>query len=290
MIEIRIQKELSAAQGPMTLTVEQTLSSQQFLAISGPSGSGKTSLLRILAGLARPDRGFLRVGQQVWMDTDRGVFLPPQKRHVGVVFQDYALFPNMTVGDNLRYALDRRGDPAVIDELIETMELEQLTGQFPRTLSGGQQQRVALARALVRRPNLLLLDEPLSALDTDLRQRLQNYILRVHHQFGLTTVLVSHDYSEIRKMADQVWRLENGHVTYAGAPALLPTPENWAEATVAATVLRCRSTRGSFELTVRLPSGKTIQMPYRDTPAPSPGEQIAITISGPVRTAAARQP
>lgn len=272
----------------MTLRVGQKLAPKQFLAISGPSGGGKTTLLRILAGLARPDRGFLQVGDRVWMDTDKRLFLPPQKRDVGMVFQDYALFPNMTVGKNLHYALGRSDNPQVIDELIETMELEQLTDEFPRTLSGGQQQRVALARALVRRPNLLLLDEPLSALDTDLRQRLQNYILRVHHQFGLTTILVSHDYSEINKMADQVWRLENGQVTYAGSPDRLPKPENWSEATVAATVMRCRSQRGSFEVTVRLPSGKIIQMPYRGQVAPNPGEQIAVTISGPVRTATGR--
>jgi len=284
MIEVNITMKLTAAQGPMTLDVDQQLPQGQFLAVSGPSGSGKTTLLRILAGLARPDQGYLRVGADVWMNTSYHTFLPPQKRHVGVVFQDYALFPNMTVDENLRFALGRGDDSRVIDELIDTMELEQLTGQYPRTLSGGQQQRVALARALVRRPNLLLLDEPLSALDTDLRQRLQNYILRVHHQFGLTTVLVSHDYSEIRKMADQVWRLENGRVTYAGPPTRLAPPENWAEASVAATVLRCRSAKGIFEVTIRLPSGKTVQIPYHGSIAPNPGEQIAVTISGPVRT------
>lgn len=288
MIDLRLDKKLSAAQGPMTLQIDHRLEQHQFLAISGPSGSGKTTLLRILAGLARPDRGFLQVGDRVWMDTGKRLFLPPQKRDVGMVFQDYALFPNMTVGKNLHYALARGDDPRVIDELIETMELEQLTDELPGTLSGGQQQRVALARALVRRPNLLLLDEPLSALDTDLRQRLQNYILRVHHQFGLTTILVSHDYSEISKMADQVWRLENGKVTYAGPPADLPKPENWSEATVAATVMRCRAVRESFEVTVRLPSGKTVQIPYRGEVPPNPGETIAVTISGPVRTATGR--
>lgn len=280
MMQIQIRKTLSAAQGPMTLNVEASLERRQFLAITGPSGSGKTTLLRVLAGLTRPDFGFLLVGDRVWLDTRDKTFLPPQKRDVGMVFQDYALFPNMTVGDNLRFALGRREDSRVVDELIDTMELAQLTREYPKTLSGGQRQRVALARALVRRPDLLLLDEPLSALDTDLRQRLQNYILRVHGQFGLTTILVSHDYGEIRKLADQVWRLDNGRITYSGTPQEFPAPENWAETTVAGTILRCASTQGSYLLTVRLPSGKIMELPYRGKVAPGPGRQIEVAISG----------
>lgn len=219
MVHIQLQKQLLAAQGPMRLDVQLQVAPGSFVALTGPSGSGKTTLLRLLAGLARPESGYIEFNEDVWLDTGAGIARSPQRRRVGLVFQDYALFPNMTVGANLRYPLER-GQPAdIVEELIRIMEIEELVGRYPDTLSGGQQQRVALARALVRRPNLLLLDEPLSALDLELRAKLQDYILRVHDRFRLTTVLVSHSRNEIRKMADRVLRLQNGRIVADGPPS-----------------------------------------------------------------------
>jgi molybdate transport system ATP-binding protein len=170
-----------------------------------------------LAGLLNPDDGRISVACEVWLDTANKINLQPQRRNIGIVFQDYALFPNMSVKKNLEYALDRGQDRKAVDELIEVMELQKLCDRYPDMLSGGQKQRVALARALVRKPALLLLDEPLSALDNEMRSKLQDHILQVHRHYSLTTILVSHDISEIFRMSDKILVLENGRITKQGS-------------------------------------------------------------------------
>lgn len=219
MIDIQIQKKLKAAQGDMLLEVALQIREHSFVALYGRSGAGKTSLLRILAGLLRPDQGKIALSDTVWLDSSKHFFLPPQKRKVGLVFQDYALFPNMNVEENLRFALRRGQEEKIIGELMEMMELEGLQKQKPSKLSGGQQQRVALARALVQKPQLLLLDEPLSALDLEMRHKLQQYLLRVHREYQLTTIMISHDVAEISHMADEVIHLELGKIKQQGKPA-----------------------------------------------------------------------
>ena len=221
MIQADISHPLHTASGRGKLELAFQLHQGELLALSGPSGGGKTTLLRILAGLLIPQQGKIQFQNQLWLDTSARIRLRPQERQVGMVFQDYALFPHMTVAQNLRYALPKGGRHTTIDELVQTVELEELLHRYPQQLSGGQQQRVALARALVRRPSLLLLDEPLSALDSPMRARLQDYILHAHRTFELTTVLVSHDYQEIRKMAHRMIRLENGRIAEEGAPETL---------------------------------------------------------------------
>lgn len=218
MIQIQIHKALLSAQGKMALRVNIGVEPGQFLAITGPSGSGKTTLLRVIAGLSPTEYGRIKYNGDTWLDTENGANWSPQRRRVGLVFQDYALFPNMTVRENLEYPLEKGQPSDIIDELIHIMEIEELTSRFPATLSGGQQQRVALARALVRRPNLLLLDEPLSALDAAMRTKLQDYILRVHKRFHLTTLLVSHNEEEVTRMADWMIRLEEGQIIEEGPP------------------------------------------------------------------------
>jgi molybdate transport system ATP-binding protein len=218
MIQTSLRKALHAATGPMTLDIQLDILTGEFLAITGASGSGKTTLLRLLAGLEKPEEGRILVDGAVWLDSARGIQLPIQERKVGLVFQEYALFPNMTVLENLEYGLGKGQSKAIIDELIGITELEQLLGRYPSKLSGGQQQRVALARALVRRPKLLLLDEPLSALDSRMRERLQNYILQAHQAFSLTTLLVSHDHREIFKLADRVISLKHGKISQPDLP------------------------------------------------------------------------
>jgi molybdate transport system ATP-binding protein len=211
-LELQIKKQLHAADGLMHLDLALELDECTFLGITGSSGSGKTTLLRLIAGLTHADEGYIRFGDQVWLDTSKGIFKKPQDRNVGMVFQDYALFPNMTVLQNLRYALDKGKEDRIIDEIIHIMELEQLVTRYPDRLSGGQQQRVALARALVRQPALLLMDEPLSALDVEMRMKLQSYIQNIHEAFGLVSILVSHDFREIYRLASKVVHLKAGRL------------------------------------------------------------------------------
>lgn len=218
MIDIQIHKKLKAAQGNMLLDIDLQISPSSFVALYGKSGAGKTSLLRILAGLLHPDKGKVSIGEEIWLDTSSGHNLPPQKRQVGLVFQDYALFPNMTVAENLSFALRKNQAATIIEELMEMMELNGLQKQKPWQLSGGQQQRVALARALVQKPQLLLLDEPLSALDLEMRHKLQQYLLRVHREYQLTTIMISHDADEIANMADEVVYLAQGKIRQKGSP------------------------------------------------------------------------
>jgi len=216
MTEIEVRKTLQSATGPFEIDFSCTLEEGSFTALYGPSGAGKTSILRMLSGLMTPDSGKITVGNLLWynMSLNRKT----QDRNVGYVFQDYALFPNMTVRENLRYALAKGDDPSIVEELITIVDLGQLKDRKPGTLSGGQQQRVALARALVRKPALLLLDEPLSALDRQMRIRLQDYLIRVHREFGLTTLIVTHDTSEVIRLCDRIISIDMGKVVYDGRP------------------------------------------------------------------------
>lgn len=218
MIQIDLQKTLNSSEGKMDLQINLSLASGVFMALYGASGAGKTSLLSMLAGLLSPDKGMIEVNGQVWLDTHKKINLRVQDRKIAYVFQDYALFPNMTVQQNLQYALGKKQDKTIIAELIEMTELGDLQHQKPGALSGGQKQRVALARALVRKPDLLLLDEPLSALDAAMRFKLQDYIREMHLRFGLTTILVSHEISEIFRLADQVCIVEQGKILRQGSP------------------------------------------------------------------------
>ena len=218
MIRFSLHKKLKASTGDMQLDVECHIDQGKLVTLFGESGAGKTSILRMLAGLLIPEKGTIEVNNSVWLDTQKGINLKPQQRKTGYVFQDYALFPNMTVKENLEYALDKNQDIGIVKELIEIIELTDLQDRKPETLSGGQKQRIALARALVRQPQILMLDEPLSALDRAMRTKLQDYILHVHRKYNLTTILVSHEMSEIFKLSDQMLVLENGTITGQGTP------------------------------------------------------------------------
>lgn len=225
MIELSLKKELRSASGAMLLDLELMVGDGDLLTLYGRSGAGKTSLLMLLSGLMRPDRGRIVVRGKVWTDTEKGIHLKPQQRNVGMVFQDYALFPNMTVRENMTYALRDPGQDREISHLVEIMDLGDLQDRKPDTLSGGQKQRVALARALVNKPDLLLLDEPLSALDPEMRGKLQHYILEVHREYGLTTLLISHDVTEIIRMSDYVVEMDQGKILRRAAPGEIFTSE-----------------------------------------------------------------
>jgi molybdate transport system ATP-binding protein len=218
MIRIKVRKSLLMAEGAQELAVDVRLSPGSFNTLYGSSGAGKTTLLKILAGLIQPDEGLIEVNGHTWLDTTRKINLAPQKRKIGFVFQDYALFPHMTVRENLQYAVQEKQNRPVIDELLELVSLQPLADRKPGTLSGGQQQRVALVRALVRQPQILLLDEPLSALDLEMRQALQGEIFRLHQAFGTTTLMVSHQLTEIYRLSDRILWLEKGRISRQGAP------------------------------------------------------------------------
>jgi molybdate transport system ATP-binding protein len=212
-------KMLHTSNGNQPLDVSFELQQGRLLTIYGPSGAGKTTLLRILAGLTDLDSGHIEINGESWRDTRQKINIPVRKRSVGMVFQDFALFPNLTVKENLEFALQKGEDKRLVAELIELMELSSLQDIRPARLSGGQQQRVALGRAIARRPGLLLLDEPLSALDDDMRYKMQDHILQAHRQYQLTTILVSHSLPEIFRLSDEVLCLEEGRITKKGAPA-----------------------------------------------------------------------
>ena len=219
MIEFRVKKQLNFAGSGTELDVEFSILPGKLVTLYGKSGAGKTSILRILAGLLDAEQGRITVSGDCWFDSESGIDLSPQRRSVGIVFQDYALFPNMTVRENLTFALRKGQEANIVEELIAITELGNLQHRKPQSLSGGQQQRVALARALVQKPKVLLLDEPLSALDREMRSTLQQYILKAHRTYGLNTILVSHDVTEVAEMSDRVMVIEEGKIIRSGSPA-----------------------------------------------------------------------
>lgn len=197
--------------------VDLDVESGEFLTLLGPSGSGKTTLLMVLAGFVRPDHGSLHFG-----DTDV-IRLAPHRRDVGMVFQSYALFPHLDVADNIGFPLKLRGVPKAearrrVDAVLDLVQLPDLGGRSVDALSGGQRQRVALARAIVFEPRILLMDEPLSALDKQLRERMQIELRSLHDRLGITTVCVTHDQREALTMSDRVAVIDNGRIVQLGTP------------------------------------------------------------------------
>ena len=210
-----------AQPGPIPLDVTLACPAGELLALVGPSGSGKTTVLRTIAGLYRPREGRVRCGDQTWLDTGAGTALPPQRRRVGMVFQDYALFPHLDVRANVTAALghlsrDRRRDRA--NALLEQVNLAGLEDRLPATLSGGQQQRVAIARALAREPQVLLLDEPFSAVDQVTRRKLRRELAALRSALRVPVVLVTHDLEEAAMLADRLCILHHGETLQSGAP------------------------------------------------------------------------
>lgn len=226
MIQINIIKPLHTAEGTINLTVNKEIQNGDFLTLFGKSGSGKTTLLRIIAGLETPQSGEIIVDGEIWFDSSKNINLTPQKRNVGFVFQDYALFPNMTIQQNLEFALDNKKELKRVKEILNIMEIENLANMKPENLSGGQKQRVALARTLMTNPKILLLDEPLSALDNSMRIKLQDELLAIHQRFNMTSILVSHDITEVFKLSTRVFKISSGEITEDGTPSSVFTNQN----------------------------------------------------------------
>ena len=220
----REQAPLSVAlkqAGPIPLDVALDCRPGELLAIIGPSGSGKTTVLRSIAGLYRPVWGRILAGNEVWLDTETGTDLSPQMRSVGLMFQDYALFPHLSALDNVRLAMLRSEEPARSRHaaaLLARVHLQGLEARKPDQLSGGQKQRVALARALARDPKVLLLDEPFSAVDRMTREPLKEEIAAVHRSLDIPMLLVTHDLEEAQALADRICVLHAGKTLQIGAP------------------------------------------------------------------------
>lgn len=212
MISLNIKKELHGSNGVMNLDINLSLQNREFVALSGVSGSGKTTLLRVLAGLEEAS-GEIIVDGEIWLNEK--IKKPIQKRDIGFVFQDYALFENLSVIDNLLYV---KKDKDLAKQLLSLTDLYELKNRYPNSLSGGQKQRVSLCRALMKRPKILLMDEPLSALDPHMRLKLQDEILTLHKEFKTTTIMVSHDPSEMYKLASRVLVLKDGKIIDDGLP------------------------------------------------------------------------
>jgi iron(III) transport system ATP-binding protein len=194
----------------------------EFISLLGPSGCGKTTTLRLLAGFLQPDRGEIKVGREVL--SSRSVLVPPERRAMSMIFQSYAVWPHMTVCQNVAYGLkfkklSRQEVDQKVAKFLRLVHLESLKDRYPPELSGGQQQRVALARALVVEPQILLLDEPLSNLDANLREEMRFEIRRLHEEFRITTVYVTHDQSEAMVTSDRIVVLNKGRIVQVGAPS-----------------------------------------------------------------------
>jgi len=207
--------------GALELEVALEVAPGHCLALAGPSGAGKTSVLRIVAGLLRPRRGRVTCGEEVWLDTETGRFVAPEERGVGYLFQEHALFGHLSVWRNVAYPL-RSGDRrARAIELLERFGVAHLADARPATLSGGERQRVALARALARQPSMLLLDEPLSALDTTTRAAASRELAAVLRDTGVPALLVTHDFAEAALLGDEIGVIQDGRVVQRGTAAHL---------------------------------------------------------------------
>ncbi|MBL1269277.1 MAG: ABC transporter ATP-binding protein [Halomonas sp.] len=210
--------------GPIPLAAEFVCQPGELLALVGPSGSGKTTLLRTIAGLYRPQSGRVECAGEVWFDAERKHSLSPQRRQVGIVFQDYALFPHLTASQNIQLPLRHLPQPQRHEQAEQWLAKVRLVGlgkRYPNALSGGQRQRVALARALARDPKVLLLDEPFSAVDQVTRRRLQRELALLRQQIDIPIVLVTHDLEEAAALADQICVLHNGASLQQAAPEAL---------------------------------------------------------------------
>jgi molybdate transport system ATP-binding protein len=219
--DVQLQRALRHGDARFDLDV-RFASSAQRLVLFGPSGAGKTQTLRLLAGIVRPDAGRVVLGGRVLQDSVAATWLTPQQRRLGYVFQDYALFPHLTVRQNIAFALQpgwrnpaRAGAFAAVDRWIANFKLQAVAGHYPYQISGGQRQRTALARALVNEPVALLLDEPFAALDRSLRDRLRQELKDLQEELQLPLLLITHDDEDVRCLAQQVVHLDAGRVVPA---------------------------------------------------------------------------
>jgi len=218
MIKVHLKRQMQTSVGKEWLHLYLNIEKGEFVTLYGSSGAGKTTVLRLLAGLTQAEEGYIEVDGEIWFDSVKRINLPIQQRKTGFVFQENSLFPNMTVRENLEYACGGKKEHKSIQEWIVIMDLKGLEGQMLDNISVGQKQRVALIRALMSRPKILLLDEPLSGLDMRSRLSLQDEIVKVYQKTNITTILVSHDLSEVFKLSKKVFVIDRGKIIKSGSP------------------------------------------------------------------------
>jgi len=211
MLDFHIVKQLSH----FTLDVS-IQASAEIISLFGPSGSGKTTILNCLAGLAKPENGQIQLKERILYQSGK-INLSVQERRIGYLFQDYALFPHKTVWKNIAYGMKSE---AFAKELMKQLNIEHLAGEYPKAISGGEKQRVALARALATEPDLLLLDEPFSALDEETRLRAHDELLRIHELWSIPIILVTHQHAEAKKLANRIYYIEKGRILDSEVAAL----------------------------------------------------------------------
>jgi len=281
MIEIAIHKSIRTPQGKIPLLIDCKINEGECVAFYGASGVGKTCLLHCIAGITQPDSGKLQVGNNIWYDSDNAIDLSPQKRNINLVFQDYVLFPNMTVRQNIEYGLSKNQNTTIVDELLKVMELTTLAHQKPKKLSGGQKQRVALARALANQPKLLLLDEAFSALDITIKTKLQDYILDYKRKNHTTIIMVSHQIEEVQRLADRAFIIEQGKIVKQGDPATIFSNENFFEdITIKGTVIDCIQIEDQYYIKVNLLDANKIHIPIHASDINTYQTGELITING----------
>jgi molybdate transport system ATP-binding protein len=229
MLEIDVKRKMLTSEGVHTLHIKENIDTHELLCVFGKSGAGKTTLLRMIAGLTQPEEGYIAFNGTTWFDSKNKINVPPQKRNIGYMFQNYALFPNMNVEKNIIFGQKERNQDE-IENLLNIFDLQTLRKQKPNKLSGGQKQRVALARALASHPSILLLDEPLSALDMEMRMSLQQEINKAHEISNVLTILVTHDVDEVFALAHKVLLIEKGKIAKFGTPGEVFSEETWARA------------------------------------------------------------
>lgn len=226
-VSINIKRSLTASSRHFLLDVQLNTKARR-IALFGPSGSGKTLTIQAVAGLLTPDEGKIQVNNKVLFDSEAGVNLIPQKRNLAYLLQDYGLFPHLTVGQNISFGLGRgflnpskKWIPASAKRWIDAFELEPILNSFPAEISGGQKQRTALARALAIEPELLLLDEPLAALDINLRLRMRQELAQLQRKLDMPSILITHDPADAIMLADEVYRIADGKIVGYCSPAEL---------------------------------------------------------------------
>ena len=224
-LTVQIQRSVFSEARRFELNI-QIQTEARHIALYGPSGSGKSLTVQSVAGLLRPERGRIQIDGQLYFDSEAGINLKPRERRVAYLFQDYGLFPHLTAAQNICFCLNKglfnrsvRTLPAAAQRWVEAFELESVLGSYPAQLSGGQKQRCALARALALEPRLLLLDEPLAALDQDLRSRLRAELAQLQKQIDIPTILITHDPEDARVLVEEVYRIRDGRVLECCASA-----------------------------------------------------------------------
>ncbi|MGY5351384.1 ATP-binding cassette domain-containing protein [Wenyingzhuangia sp. IMCC45533] len=235
MITCKINKTYHSEEKPFSLNIDAHFKLNSINILFGTSGAGKTSLLRLISGLDKPDSGSITYKKTTWYHAHHNKTVPVSKRNIAYVFQDYALFPNMTVLQNIQFAHHEKSK-ALIDDLIINLEIKHIIHSKPSKLSGGQKQRVALARAIAQKPDLLLLDEPLTAIDEVLRKKIQSYLKALQKKLNFTIIMVSHNLQEVLNMADYVVMMNYGEIIDEGKPEILLS--NNTHNTLRGTVLK----------------------------------------------------